>query len=162
VGGIGGVTEGLWNGLPELCFPSHFEQRESCTQVQDAGAGLLVDKENFSAQEIAEKFKYASNPRSFDRVRRLVSEPKFRERAQHLSNVLKSSGGLSKAIQTIETAIALGTSEHLIPYGPAEMSWIVYNSLDVVFVLGLFLYVIFRTLRLLCCCGRKTEKQKTD
>lgn len=59
VGGIGGVTEGLYHGLPELCFPSHFEQRENCLLLERAGVGLRLDKDNFSAEELTDKFRFA-------------------------------------------------------------------------------------------------------
>lgn len=57
VGGIGGVSEGIYNALPELCFPSHFEQRESCMLIEGRKLGLWIDKDNFTTKEVTEKFR---------------------------------------------------------------------------------------------------------
>ncbi|OIW30163.1 UDP-glucosyl transferase family protein [Coniochaeta ligniaria NRRL 30616] len=53
--GGGSVNEGLFHGTPMLCLGFFFDQPLNALRIQEAGAGMAMDKESFSASEIVDK-----------------------------------------------------------------------------------------------------------
>jgi len=126
-GGIASLTSGLWHAVPELCLGAHTEQRENCLALERSGAGLALNKESISTDEI------------FLKLMRILTEERFKEGAKLVSRIYRTDGGAKKAATLIENAMIVDTTGRLVPYG-TQLPWYQLQLLDVIafiFVVGL-------------------------
>jgi hypothetical protein len=107
--GMGAVQEILASGKPVLCFPFFGDQVDTARRVSDIGAGLYIDKDNFTPGEIKEK------------ISRLHTEASFRNVAGRIASLLTTSGGVERVADIVANAIV--AANHTQPFLPeAEMS----------------------------------------
>jgi MGT family glycosyltransferase len=90
--GIGVVTKSLINGVPILCIPILGDQPDNAARVVARGAGLRVDKE--ASPDVIGKA-----------IRRLVTEPNYRNSAQSLGAKLNKTDPIESSVHEIEALI---------------------------------------------------------
>jgi MGT family glycosyltransferase len=93
-GGMNSVQEGLYYNVPLLVVPQQTEQAYVARRVEELGAGLLLGKEQVSAQRLKELSA------------RLLGEPSFKEKAEILGASLRQAGGYRRAVDEIEQFLA--------------------------------------------------------
>lgn len=92
-GGNNTVNETLAAGKPLLVMPVGGEQGDNASRVVYLGVGLRADIKKSTSQEIGSK------------VRRLIDEPIFRQRAKEIADVLALTQGTLTATKFIEHVV---------------------------------------------------------
>jgi MGT family glycosyltransferase len=90
------VIAGLVQGLPVVVLPAIWDQTELAWAVHQSGAGLRLEPDKTSAEQMRA---------AVERVRR---EPSFRQQAQRLSAALAARGGAAKAAELVEQTLRRG------------------------------------------------------
>jgi UDP-glucoronosyl and UDP-glucosyl transferase len=96
-GGMNGVAEGTYARSPFLCTPLFSDQPDNCQHIEDRGMGLRLNTNQVSPSAVEEALTALLSRRS-DFVRGL--ETAWR------ANV--AAGGITRAVQIIESTAALG------------------------------------------------------
>ncbi len=150
-GGMGGVSEALFNAVPLIVIPMTFDQFDSAARVQHAGAGVYLDKTTLTSDKVQ---------RAIERV----TSPKYKEVAEKLQKIFHQAGGVERAADLVEFYKEVGY-EHLTP-APLkyEWSWVQYHSVDVyAFLLGVVLATLLVGYKVCTyCCRRGGSKLKTN
>lgn len=85
-GGGNGVNEGLYFGKPLLVVPFWMDCFDFAARVADSGAGLVLDRTaRFGRDDVTSK------------LRRLLVDRRFADRAGELSELLRAGGGAKAA-----------------------------------------------------------------
>jgi polyene glycosyltransferase len=93
-GGGNGFHEGIYFGKPLLVMPFWFDCFDFAVRAVDSGVGLAIDcPPQFSANEVLTK------------LRRLLTERHFSERARYWGEQLRHAGGPEKAVDLILTML---------------------------------------------------------
>jgi UDP:flavonoid glycosyltransferase YjiC (YdhE family) len=96
-GGYGSCQTGLFTGTPAVIVPTFSERESNARRIASLGAGVFVLPEitaNGGKKIAIEKFK--------ERVIHVLETPTFREHAKKYSEVIRSYGGVDKALRLIE------------------------------------------------------------
>jgi MGT family glycosyltransferase len=88
-GGMNSVSESLWFGVPMVVVPQMGEQMFVGRRVEDVGAGLYADRSQVTAAVLRAS------------IRRLLTEPAFRQKAQAIGHTLRDAGGVGRAADAI-------------------------------------------------------------
>ena len=92
-GGGNGFHEGIYFGKPLLVMPFWLDCFDFAARAVDSGVGLALDHPpSFTANEVVEK------------LRRLLKESSFCERAQYWGEQLRKAGGMRRAADLVLTA----------------------------------------------------------
>lgn len=91
--GLNTVLDALEAGVPSLALPIAFDQPGVAARVVHTGVGLKLDP------------RLASRRRIVQRLRRLLREPGFAQRARVLGDEVHAAGGAVRAAQLIEAAL---------------------------------------------------------
>ena len=92
-GGGNGFHEGIYFGKPLLVMPFWLDCFDFAARAVDSGVGLALDHPpSFTANEVVEK------------LRRLLKESSFCERAQYWGEQLRKAGGMGRAADLVLTA----------------------------------------------------------
>ena len=94
-GGLGTVMKALAHGVPLVVVPLGRDQLDNAARVEACGAGLRLSP-GASASRIAQA------------VRRVLDEPRFRERARHMAAIVARDVREDRAVAEME-ALARGT-----------------------------------------------------
>ena len=134
-GGIGGVSQCLYNGVPGIIIPFALDRYDIAARVVSRGAGLRLFKYELTTQRVTEAIT-------------TVSSPQYKKAALRLRKIFLHDGGAEKAVDLVEFYAEVGY-EHQIPaYTKYQWSWIQYYNVDVyallLTVLALTVYGIFR------------------
>jgi polyene glycosyltransferase len=89
-GGGNSMAEGFYFGTPMLVMPFWLDCYDLAVRAADTGAALAVDRDAL-----------ADPARVTGHLRRLVSEDRFRERAEHWSSRQREAGGLDAAARIV-------------------------------------------------------------
>jgi hypothetical protein len=89
--------EALLHGKPLICLPTLADQLEVASRIVDGGAGLFLDKSMFEASEVRAK------------VMALITNSSFAANARRMGLILSAAGGLTRAVNTIETVTLTGS-----------------------------------------------------
>ncbi|CAE8630718.1 unnamed protein product [Polarella glacialis] len=109
-GGFNGICEALQEAKPLLLVPIEGDQFVNADNAVMKGVALQVNRDRFSAHEVAEK------------MQRLLSEPRFAEAAKLMQESIMSTGGAPKSVQVIKASI-LGQSYAKSCLNPASPRW---------------------------------------
>ena len=90
--GINSVHEAIAAGAPIVGLPMFADQRDMAVRVQDAGAGVWLDKYDFTAEALAAA------------VECVATEATFRQAMPALQRALSAAGGVSRAADLIAAA----------------------------------------------------------
>jgi len=88
------VIAALLKGIPVIVLPSIWDQTEMAWAVHQSGAGLRLDTDKATPEQLRAA------------VERVMREPEFRRQAQRLSGAIKQCGGAAKAAELVERAAA--------------------------------------------------------
>ncbi len=91
-----GINEALYWGKPILGLPFFGDQHYFAARIVDLDAALKLDKQHFDSSEVRRK------------INELISNTSYTEAANRMSVLLKSTGGLDKAADIVETTLAEG------------------------------------------------------
>ena len=139
-GGMGGVSQCLYYGVPEIIIPFAHDQGDIAARVISGGAGLVIDKDSISAKRVAEAI-------------RTVSSSTYREAAVRFRKIFQLSGGTQRAADLVEFYADVGY-EHLVPaYAKHKWSFVKYYNIDVyALLLILLLPALYTSYRFCKCC----------
>ncbi len=93
-GGLGSVHETLWNGVPFVAVPQHFEQLRNALAAARSGAGIILDDESYGRPVTGAQLREA--------VVKVIADPAYRRNAVRLGETLKAPGGYRKVADVIE------------------------------------------------------------
>ncbi len=89
--GHGSVTNSLAHGVPMICLPNPYsDQPMLAAQVEALGAGLALDGDNATVDEIAQA------------VRRVMIDPSYFAAAGRLADAIKAAHGAERAASLLE------------------------------------------------------------
>lgn len=88
-GGYGGTQQALSAGIPIVAAGKTEDKMEVCARVKWSGVGVSLESDEPSAEQIAAG------------VRRVLAEPRFRERAQQFKALHAKSPGVANAVSVI-------------------------------------------------------------
>ena len=97
-GGLNTVLDALAAGVPMVVVPIAFEQGAIAARIERCGAGLVIPPRRLTAARLAEAFS------------RLRQDPAFRRNADALRREIAEAGGVPRAVDLIEAALASGRS----------------------------------------------------
>ena len=92
-GGMGGVHDGLYFGVPLLLVPQQGEQRMIANRVVELGAGLMLRKEQVTADAIRTN------------AAKLLTDPHFKTESVRVGESLRAAGGAAKGADEIEALL---------------------------------------------------------
>jgi polyene glycosyltransferase len=96
-GGSNSFHEGLYFGKPLLVWPLWLDCYDHAVRARDTGVGLTVDRSDVI--DVADVYP---------KLRRLLDESGFRERAEYMARLQRQTGGVSTAADLILGSRALG------------------------------------------------------
>ena len=153
-GGMGGINEALYNGVPIIVLPHGGDQLDNAVHVEHAGAGIMLDPhKRLTADVIQHSIE-------------TIKSGEHRKRAELIRKLFLSAGGVNRAADLVELYTGAGY-DHLIPaYVKYNWSWIEYTNIDVYCVmsvcLGIIIYLTIAVSRCCfkCCCGKSRKEKK--
>ncbi len=154
-GGMNGVQESIYYGVPVIAIPFGLDQPLVSSRVEQLKLGTQIYSSDLTAQRVSES------------IRTLESED-YRERVEKQSKIFRFAGGASKAADILEHYADVGY-EHLYPaFYKYQWSWVQYYNADVYLVLALtstlITYCIYRCLKFIvqwtCSTSSKRTKQE--
>ncbi|XP_055609692.1 UDP-glucosyltransferase 2-like [Uranotaenia lowii] len=155
-GGLGGMAEARYHGVPVLGIPLFAEQSSNVEAVAREGWGQLYDYHQL-------------NEETFDQaLNQMLGNPQFKLKAKEASAVYRDrpKTAMETACFWIEYIIRHKGAPHM-HYPGADLNFIEQNMLDVIAVLLAVVYIVFKVIKLILkglirlCCG-KSKKQKTN
>jgi len=100
-GGFQSCQTGVYSGTPAVIIPTMSERESNARRVAEQGAAELVLPEKDAS---GTKKRVDSNELAA-KVRKVLSDPSYKENAMRLSAKLKAYGGAAKAAELIEKAV---------------------------------------------------------
>jgi zeaxanthin glucosyltransferase len=89
-GGTNTVLESLASGVPVIAVPLQSDQYGTAARIERSGAGAAIPLKELSTSSVRE------------RIRRLLDDPSYKERAQRIRASIARAGGESRAADLIE------------------------------------------------------------
>ncbi|XP_041965537.1 UDP-glucuronosyltransferase 2C1-like [Alosa sapidissima] len=153
-GGINGVQEAIYHGVPILGLPLMFDQPDNLSRMEAKGTAKVVDIATLDRAVLMEALK------------EVLYEPSYRENMQRLSRIHHDQPmkPLDRAIFWIEFVMRNGGAPHLRTQS-FRMSWIAYHSIDVILTLLMALLVLLLIMFLAikkCCALLFRKKVKSE
>ena len=100
--GTNSVMESMYFGVPMVLIPQQPEQEMHARRVVDLGLGMMIDRENVTADTLRE---------AVDRVAR---DATYRERAQAMQQSIRASGGYQQAADALIQFAQEHVNEHQV------------------------------------------------
>ncbi|KAL9957663.1 hypothetical protein ACROYT_G034586 [Oculina patagonica] len=155
--GHNSLYESAYHGVPVVAVPFFGDQHSNAAKAEHVGLGLAVDHKTSDAQQL------------FETIERVISEPRFKTKAMHISGLLKDRRRtpLQETCDWIEYVLRHGGARHLRAQ-VFNIPWYQYYLLDVmaflVAIVTLFVMVIRLACRCLCrvCCKKDDSKTKKE
>ena len=155
-GGINGLSEALFNGVPTVVVPQQSEQEFNAGRVHFNGLGIYLDHNTISSSRITESLK-------------ALDTGEYRSKVAKLQKVMRMAGGVERAADLVEFYADVGYA-HLVPaYAKYQWSWVHYYNADVYALMVLILVIVTLFFKTCCkyicknCCSHsKREKEKKD
>ncbi|MBD2138619.1 glycosyltransferase family 1 protein [Anabaena sp. FACHB-1237] len=94
--GMNSINESLYFAKPILALPFFGDQHYNAARIVDIGVGLKLNKQKFDSTEVTTKINH------------LLTNSTYKEAANRMSDVLKNSGGLNKAVDIVEKMLLEG------------------------------------------------------
>ncbi|XP_055629658.1 UDP-glucosyltransferase 2-like [Toxorhynchites rutilus septentrionalis] len=143
-GGLGGMAEARYHGVPVLGIPIFAEQSGNVIGMVREGLGLGVDYATLAEKSFTES------------LNEVLTNSRFRQKAKETSVIYRDrpQTALDLACYWVEYVIRHKGAPHL-HYQGAELNFIQKQMLDVIVVLLLGAYVVFKILKFLVVGIRK-------
>ena len=138
-GGMGGVSEALYNAVPIIVMPFAVDQYDNAARVQHAGVGVRLDANALSSEKVQTAIE-------------IVSALEYKRAAEKMQKIFIHAGGAERAADLVEFYGEVGY-DHLIPaYAKYEWSWVQYYNVDVyITLLSSLLLAVFAISRIASC-----------
>ena len=134
-GGMGGVSQCLYNGVPGIIIPFALDRYDIAARVVSSGAGLRLFKYEITTQKVTEAVT-------------TVSSPQYKDVALKLRKIFLHDGGVEKAVDLVEFYAEVGYKHQIPAYAKYKWNWIQYYNVDVyallLIVLSLIIYGTFK------------------
>ena len=152
--GAGGVHETLYHAVPCIALPMVGDQHGNAARLVSTGAGIRLDMNSLSPENINSA------------ILAIQSDGRYRKEAKRMRELLLNAGGVTRAVDLLESYARLGY-QHLVPaYVKYRWSFVQYHCLDVQLLLVAILGSVLYLCRLLCrfffCRHKKAKKAKRD
>lgn len=92
--GMGGVMEGLHHGVPLIAAPQAAEQFANAARIEELGLGVQVDSGTATPERLREA------------LAEVTADPDIRCNVARIQREIQESGGLARAVGTIESLLA--------------------------------------------------------
>ncbi|KAM9743412.1 UDP-glucuronosyltransferase 2A2-like isoform 4-T4 [Menidia menidia] len=156
-GGTNGIYEAIYHGVPMVGIPMFADQPDNMVHVKAKGAGLIVDLNFMTAEDLRDALKTVINDKS------------YKKNTMRLSRIHhdRPMNPRDEAVFWIEFTMRNKGAKHLRVQAH-QLTWYQYHSLDVLaFLLSIVLLVIFILIKAFSfcfrmCCGRKMTKRKAE
>eukprot|EP00040_Diaphanoeca_grandis_P017969 m.94498 g.94498 ORF g.94498 m.94498 type:complete len:511 (+) comp26725_c0_seq1:90-1622(+) len=150
-GGLNGVSESAYHGVPLIGFPMLGDQWDNIARLQFRGMAEVIDSLAFTAEDLLAT------------INNVVNTPSYTENAAKISSILKDTPKTPAALAAdwIEFGIRHDNANFFtIPLISAP--WYVRTGFDAVATLVFVLVVLpFMVIRR-CCCTKSAAKTKSD
>uniref|UniRef100_A0A914Q412 glucuronosyltransferase n=1 Tax=Panagrolaimus davidi TaxID=227884 RepID=A0A914Q412_9BILA len=145
-GGFNGLLESAIRGCPVIVIPIFADQQRNAKMAEYRGFGIVVEKTNLEGSALKSA------------IQTILNNPNFSQKAKRISKLIKSKPFKADEVfvKWIEFVVENGNLPELTPEG-ANMGWIEYFCLDVIFVgylAGLFilLFIAYFVKKILFLC----------
>uniref|UniRef100_A0A2K6FA05 UDP-glucuronosyltransferase n=2 Tax=Propithecus coquereli TaxID=379532 RepID=A0A2K6FA05_PROCO len=138
-GGINGVYEAIYHGVPMVGIPLFWDQADNIVHMKAKGAAVRVDFNTMSSTDLLNALKT------------VINDPLYKENAMKLSRIQHDqlTKPLDRAVFWIEYVMRHKGAKHL-RVAAHDLTWFQYHSLDVVgFLLACVATAIFIITK--CC-----------
>ncbi|XP_053657919.1 UDP-glycosyltransferase UGT5-like [Anopheles marshallii] len=150
-GGLGGIAEALFHGVPLVGIPMFGDQPVNLAKVEEEGWAYVLQYTELTRDKFAKA------------VHEVLHDPRYRDNVQRLSLLFRDrpQSAMDTAVYWTEYVVRHKGARHL-RYPGADMNFFERHSLDVVGFLVLLTVVIFKLISLSCrwCCRRRVTKLK--
>ncbi|CAH3189234.1 unnamed protein product [Porites evermanni] len=155
--GHNSLYESAYHGVPVVAFPLFGDQYSNAKKISHLGLGLSVHHRTTSVQQVVET------------IETVVSEPRFKSNAMHISSLLKDRrrAPLQETADWIEYVLRHGGARHLRAQ-VFNIPWYQYYLLDVIAFLVAMITLAVTVIRLAChcirrlCCKKDSDKAKKE
>lgn len=156
-----------------LCLPLFGDQMDMAMRVKDAGVGLLLDKDTFTAEDVTTQLRTLLREEDGDSNDATTGSssssssirPSFLRNGEAVKRAIEMTGGTSRAVDWIEYVHAHGVyTSLLVPHEQTLPEWAWFN-LDVYIVWTLSALVAWTLLRRVgrwCWCSKAVGGGKGD
>lgn len=150
-GGIFGLQEAVYHGLPMVLFPSFGDQHLNGHKMEQRGIAIVQSFNQLSSESLLRA------------INQIIGNQTYYENVRLLSEIFRSNQNspLDTAVWWIEYILKFRGAQHL--QSPSKnLSWFRYLQLDIVFVIFGALYMIYDLLKQLFnkADAKKTEAKK--
>ncbi|XP_014251069.1 UDP-glucuronosyltransferase 2B4-like [Cimex lectularius] len=156
-GGVHGVTEGLFHGVPLIGMPIFADQKFNIKFVEEHGAGINLELNKVTEDQLLQA------------INTILTDKRYKENAQLRKSILRENpvSQLENAIYWIEYVIKFKGARHLRPT-LLDLSWfqgfliditLAFIGLTLVFFFILFIMIKY-TVKLLKCMFRSKNDNK--
>ncbi|CAK6433117.1 unnamed protein product [Pipistrellus nathusii] len=155
-GGINGIYEGIYHGVPMVGIPMFADQHDNIAHMKAKGAAVEVNMHTMTSAELLKA------------VRTVINDPSYKENVMRLSRIHHDQPvkPLDRAVFWIEYVMRHKGAKHLRP-ASHDLSWFQYHSLDVIgFLLACVASAIFLITK--CCLfscrkfGKPRKRKKRE
>lgn len=150
-GGVFGMLESVWHGVPMLLTPLFGDQHRNSMRATRAGYGKFLP------------FFSITNETLMSSVQSLITNKSYLAKAQEVSSIFKANlvSPMEEAMFWIEYVCQFSGAPHLKSHA-VEMSWLSYLLFDILFVALIGIIGSLMTIRMVFrwCCIRKPTHQK--
>lgn len=152
-GGINGVQEAIYHGVPVFGIPLFLDQYDNLLRLHERGAGKIIKLNEINNQS----FEQALNE--------LLHKDNYRRNIQRLSRLHRDQpmAPIDQAVFWVEYVIRHKGAAHLRT-DSYKLPWYSYHSLDVVLLLMTVVTVLvlatYAIIRFLCCRRKRKTKNK--
>ena len=151
-GGMNGVSEALYNGVPIIVLPFGGDQVSNADRVQSQGLGIMLDLQTVTKERIEQSIEQ-------------IDSGDYYEKAKNVHKMFLHAGGAERAADLVEFYEEVGY-DHLVPaYAKYEWNWIQYYNVDVyTLMLCIVILCMYSTCRFCSCVRRRCvgSKEKKD
>jgi UDP:flavonoid glycosyltransferase YjiC (YdhE family) len=116
--GYGSLYEAAYHGIPIVCLPLFGDQDDNCARTLYGGWGIRLNKDSFTAEEMAAGIRRAGTVGSVLQVQ-----------AAAISRLVRSESGPEEVVKWMEYAASYGV-DHLVPFRSAKASYVAYYNID--------------------------------
>lgn len=132
--GIFGTQESVYWAVPMVFIPIYSDQFRNARRCVNAGFAEILSFHDVSVQNLFEKLNMVLNDKKYTNQARIVSE-QFRD---------NSLNPMEEAIFWIEYVARHKNNYPVFKPHARNVQWYTYLYLDIIFVISLLLYVIFK------------------